>query len=106
MGKIPSKKSKRLEKEQRSLLLHPKEEDEYKGKAYKANCWEWWKYDELPAKKRKMQQEEEMLGDYDQDDDEDNDVNNDPVLVIEEPQEKRQHLADNVPTPSYIGVRS
>ncbi|KAK9937818.1 hypothetical protein M0R45_014586 [Rubus argutus] len=58
------------------------------------------KNDELPVKKRKRQEEEEMLADSDQDDDEDNDVNNDHVLVIEEPQEKRQRLADNVPAPS------
>ncbi|KAK9937932.1 hypothetical protein M0R45_014696 [Rubus argutus] len=62
------------------------------------------KNDELPVKKRKRQEEEEeeeeeeMDGDYDdQDDDEDNDVNSDPVLVIEEPQEKRQRLSDNMP---------
>ncbi|KAK9928519.1 hypothetical protein M0R45_025651 [Rubus argutus] len=58
------------------------------------------KNDELPVKKRKRLEEEEMLGDSDQDDDEDTDLNNDPVLVIEEPHEKRQRLADNVPAPS------
>ncbi|KAK9937866.1 hypothetical protein M0R45_014633 [Rubus argutus] len=58
------------------------------------------KNDVLPEKKRKRQQEVEMLGYYDQDDDEDSDVNSDPALFLEEPQEKRQHLADNVPAPS------
>ncbi|KAK9928222.1 hypothetical protein M0R45_025368 [Rubus argutus] len=58
------------------------------------------KNDELQVKKRKRQEEEEMLGDSDQDDDEDNYVKSDHVLVIEEPQEKRQRVSDNVSAPS------
>ncbi|KAK9937961.1 hypothetical protein M0R45_014724 [Rubus argutus] len=51
MGKIPRKKSKRLEEEQRSLLLHPEEEDECNGQAYKANSWEW-RYLERPERRQ------------------------------------------------------
>ncbi|KAM5586233.1 NAC domain-containing protein 83-like [Rosa sericea] len=61
------------------------------------------KNDILPEKKRKRQEEEnEMLEDYVKDDDGDN---IDPESVIEEPQAKRQRLlpcTDNVPAPSLL----
>ncbi|XP_024171810.1 NAC domain-containing protein 67-like [Rosa chinensis] len=63
------------------------------------------KNDELPERKRKRQQEEEMLEeDYVEDGDGDNDLNCDPALLLEEPHEKRQCLLpcsdNNVAAPS------
>ncbi|XP_062028710.1 NAC domain-containing protein 83-like [Rosa rugosa] len=63
------------------------------------------KNDQLPERKRKRQQEEEMLEeDYVEGGDGDNDLNCDPALLLEEPHEKRQCLLpcsdNNVAAPS------